>query len=471
MRSKPRQTAGNTPNGGSSGPLLLGGLGFALTIAGALLAWAALGQLPMAQVAGVDREALRAGYVELLRTSPATPVNIRSEILQTAMATPTSQFGRLQVVAMLIAQGYARDQSPDVLWPTIKPYLEGLEGAKLDSLSGAFELTAAEANHLAPMHDGTARQAAANMEDVHAPVLEFLFEQLQRLRTSRSAAGDTAGAALCTSILRHLLADWTLESGRVTLRLLAADLLARELEGDRECAGVVAALRAFRKAYRDAARQRPEAVLGVGSEPNLCPAEHLNLVRSVAAVFWTLLATFVSGALAVGFFGVLLFKPAGARGGGALALGAIAAVASLVVLILTVQTPGGALIDDVRYILLRHLSSPPATNAAAARWASVYYAQLPRAALLTTLFASAAAALASWLIAEKTRRVSCVAMTLLTLWVVTGTGCVAAGVWGRRALNQYETALAKAHQAGVLTSLTGLQGEDALRPVRVWRAK
>ena len=310
--------------------LILGGLSIWLT-------WSEVKHLPLLQVIRHDQKDLSERVVRAMRDgSPAVreAVALRDGSLRFTeawrkntdgyalereiTATPEgdqSQFRRLQLLAARFLANEQRNEAPEAAWPGLKKLLDDAAAAKSFAhlqplLSAAWTAALCEAG----LDSGTARALAQEyISQPHGPLAEYLAPRLVKLAAARESAGDPAGAAACRSVLYRWLREWTLEPTAIGARLLAADLLAREIEhapaafgGDVDA--LAAGLREFRARYLKCAAEIPALPLGIGESARVASAQHRNHLRELASLIWIVAAMFVAVvlALSLGVAGAIL---------------------------------------------------------------------------------------------------------------------------------------------------------------------
>lgn len=227
---------------------------------------------------------LREGYALLVAMSQFTAAlrdPSRLDALQESLASIAAAARHTQTPRL--AQAAVRGRRLELAgrpvadwWRELAPYLNGLEHADFshfqqplrDAWRGVFEaegLPTVEAAHMAELAVG----------DEFGPFLQHASRMLTSLEQSLEAAGDADAARTCRTLRRRLLRQWILERGPAGLRLLAADLLQRELcnaaaSNEQALANDLAAWRA---AYRDAARKGHPPLMGVSRMPDPAPEE------------------------------------------------------------------------------------------------------------------------------------------------------------------------------------------------------
>ncbi len=242
------------------------------------------------------------------RTGQVEPERLQSAVADSVAALSRSRVGRLHQAA---ARMWLLEQAREPIeswWPALRVYFEGMQRANLAHYQQALTQHWARVYESLGLGPGTAYGLAVGaVGQPHGPFLQFFVGHSRRVIDEREQAGDAAAAAICRKVLYRLLKQWVLEEGPAGLRLLAADLLADSLETDSRMAAatetqaVARDLRAWRAAYREAARRRPPAVLEPYATPVLAPAAHERLLTWVALTTWL-----ASAALAAGVFAVLL---------------------------------------------------------------------------------------------------------------------------------------------------------------------
>jgi len=190
-----------------------------------------------------------------------------TELLAAARATlpalPHTHVGRLQVAALTMREAELQGVPSRAWWPRVQQFLTGLD-------TGTFphflpDLLTAEAGVYQQLGlpdacaFGTAREL---LDAVHGPFLQYLTDRLEQLAAALEAS-DAEAASICCRTLQRLLRQWIEAVGPPSLRLLAADLLARSIEttGPRTplSLAVAAECRAWRAEYRTHAARQPPA--------------------------------------------------------------------------------------------------------------------------------------------------------------------------------------------------------------------
>lgn len=233
---------------------------------------------------------------DLLRDAQAGAAQIRSTALP-----------RLQMAALVLLAAQRDQVPPDEQWARVKPYLEGLQTASLAHQLLALQVADIGVLQKAGLQDGVAaRVAELHFSDVHGPLLQSFVAELARFEVSRTAAGDAAGAALTRQVADRWLRDWILEPGPAGLRLLAADLLAQRLEQRGIQPDLVAKCRAWRTAYRTAAKAAPAppGLFNVGEAP-LPSTRLVTEPRNFVCTMW--LAGALAAALVLALLGGLFW--------------------------------------------------------------------------------------------------------------------------------------------------------------------
>ncbi|MBU0617102.1 MAG: hypothetical protein KKI02_05250, partial [Planctomycetes bacterium] len=235
-----------------------------------------------------------------------TPEELLPTMATAVNALNRSQVGRLQLAA---ARMWLLEQAGEPIescWPSLRVFLEGMQHANLEHYQAALTRHWARAYQAAGLGPGTAYGLAEDLVGhEQGPFLQFLVPHLRRVIAERDAAGDTAAATACRSVLHSLLRHWVFEPGPAGLRLLAADLLAESLEADAgadqaaETQAIAQSLRRWRSTYHEAARGRPVATLDLHRKPALAPAAHERLVARVGLVTWLGSATLAAAIVAL----------------------------------------------------------------------------------------------------------------------------------------------------------------------------
>lgn len=186
----------------------------------------------------------------------------------------------------------------------------------------------------------TARAAAAMLQSSHGPFVQMLARQIETMAAALDDSGQHAEAARARVTLHRALRGCLVENAAPSVRLLAADLLARSLSqpayaGDAAAQKLRAACEAWRRAYRADLRSR--WIAPAPMRPDDAPWASEPADRAVAErllLAFALLGAVAALALAgVGSIGVavLVRKPSGdsvgsrAPGWGALLSGLVVA--------------------------------------------------------------------------------------------------------------------------------------------------
>jgi hypothetical protein len=235
-------------------------------------------------------------------TGMVEPEQLQSTVGTAVSALSKSRVGSLQQAAARMWLLERAGEPVENWWPSLRVSFEGMARANLAHYQQALVQHWAGAYEAVGIGPGTAYGLAEDLVGhPHGPFLQFFVERLRRVIHEREAAGDLSAAAACRKLLYRLLKQWAIEPGPAGLRLLAADLLADELETDAgaatapEMQRIAQDLRAWRSAYRQAARRRPIATLAPHHQPAIAPAAYERLVARVALTTWL-----GSAALAVG---------------------------------------------------------------------------------------------------------------------------------------------------------------------------
>lgn len=234
------------------------------------------------------------------------PGELQPAIGQAVGTLSKSQVGRLQQAA---ARMWLLEQAGEPIekwWPALRVFLEGMQHANLAHYQQPLVQHWARAYEAVGHGRGTAYGLAEDLVGHrHGPLLQFSVDRLQRVIEERQQAGDTAAATTCRGVLYRWLQQWVLEPGPAGLRLLAADLLASSLEADHAAAttpelqALADDLREWRRAYHQAARQRPVAIMAPQRRPALAPVAHERFFRRFALSIWLGAATLASAVLAL----------------------------------------------------------------------------------------------------------------------------------------------------------------------------
>lgn len=215
-------------------------------------------------------------------------------------------FGRVQLAALRMLE-LERDEVPvERWWPQLEGDVASLEAADLSHFLPEF-LAGESAIYQRYGLDAVNadRLAQHRFTGTHGPLVQYFVGHARRLAAARRAAGDEAGATSCEHLAQRLLRQFVLDSAPAGLRLLAADLLADQLDAAAAQATLVQKLRAWRQAYHvqtDATAPAP-ALLDLGDHPPPDDAAQ-TFARGLAATVWA-----VAGLPAVGIVALLFAAP------------------------------------------------------------------------------------------------------------------------------------------------------------------
>lgn len=287
-----------------------------LTAVAGLMAWHVVYQLPPLQthaIAGRDVGAtLRAAYqsappaaaagmrmleggsdftAALMKVQPIEDVAKRTTAR--AQQTSDSRLPRLFQAGLAMLALERLDTPPDQQWKTLEPYLSGLGDASFAHFHRNASASLASAMISLGLSPGVAAEAVEmRFGSSYGPFLQYFTGRLFALAAAFSQAEATAPAAQqCRSIALHLLKQWTLDPGPAGLRLLAADLLIRELRasgaGDPTTQRVAADLGQWTQAYRRESHRRPIGQFDLSRQPALAVGEYRQLRNALAMTAWT----------------------------------------------------------------------------------------------------------------------------------------------------------------------------------------
>lgn len=206
-----------------------------------------------------------------------------SENLQTTRA------GDLFRVAARILRLERSHETVDRWWPHIASLMPPAD-ANLDHHLDVLQRVWSDGYADFGLTDGAAADlAAVQIDQPLGPFLEYLARSLGRLANERRAAGDTAAADACDALQAGMLKQWILAPGRAGMRILAAELLAEQLEkqdADADLAALAKDLRAWVATYREGVRQLPvDAVAGLSQTAFDGPA-YERLSHRLAVLSW-----------------------------------------------------------------------------------------------------------------------------------------------------------------------------------------
>jgi len=251
-----------------------------------------------------EAAALLAISAELVRArhNPTQLARLSASASQRVASVRTTQLGRVQQAAVQLVALHRTGAPLEQWWPRVQPFLVGLEQAHfahhqaklLDAHTRAYETL-----HLSPA--AAYGLAEYQLGQHHGGFLQLFAAGMQRLIAERQAAGDREAVRTCRAVLRRLLQQWVLEPGPAGLRLLAAELLVRELPADAAVPALAAIsqdLRRWRAAYNQALRTRPADLFALTGGPALCPTELERMVVALVSLSWVGVATVLCAAFA-----------------------------------------------------------------------------------------------------------------------------------------------------------------------------
>ncbi len=263
------------------------------------------------------------------RHHPEVVSTWRDETARQLATLRRSQLGRLQQAAMRMLELEQAQRPMDLWWFMLKPFLGGLERASFDHFQAEVLAYTAATLETAGLSPGTAAQLAYGRQRFpHGPFLEYFVRRLEAAG-DQAARQDPSGPESCRLIVQGLLRQWILAPGPAELRVLAARLLAEDLErrgrgpatasatqADQGVpaqsavpSNLAADLRAWVARYRASVQARPAPVslLWLETEPLLAPAAHDRLVKWLGLCAWLLLplGVFTVAGLACGWYWAL----------------------------------------------------------------------------------------------------------------------------------------------------------------------
>jgi hypothetical protein len=367
-----------------------------------------------------------------------------------------TQLGRLQLAALGMLRLERENVPPANWWATLEPYFTGLDNASFGHFLPELLSANAAVYEQVGLAAGSARRSAQNTVGYpHGPFVEYFAEQMERVARARHDAGDPTTAATCRRLVRRLLRQWVLDPAPPAVRLLAAELLLGQLEAEptttapTSTAGVVAGLRQWRAAYRDAAAQRPTPLPLLSNAYTPVPDQpaYDRLRDAVAVLLWVapaFLVTALSAALAATIW---LRHPAAARGAllGGL-FGALVLVAAGLAYFQMNPTPFQ---DD-----LQRLGAPDAG-----------WPRYPFVSAATAVFLLAVAVVGP---RHGGRRWAALAAWATTMSAVLALTLVGTGLWARAATTHYEARVATLLTSGDFEAVAGPDAERQLDPLRAW---
>ncbi len=147
--------------------------------------------------------------------------------------TRDSQVGRLQLATLIMLEQDRAGTPPADWWPRVQPWLADLDGTDLRHFQTDLIRAYAGTYRQLGLPPGLAeRSARSRIGFPHGPFLQTFTDLTQRMEAGLTNAGDNAAAADCRRVRRELLRAWIVEPVSPDLRLLAVDLLSRELTAD-----------------------------------------------------------------------------------------------------------------------------------------------------------------------------------------------------------------------------------------------
>jgi hypothetical protein len=470
-------------------------LGILLSAVGAWGSFATWARMPAVRMMGPTREAVSAALSAALRSgSPQViaayrmrlvadrfPGAIRDRTAVSQLANETarasagtpgvnSQLPRLQQAATRMLELERDAVAVDDWWPLLEPYLSGLEHASLaHHLGDLVAAWDAAYRSLGAPHAAARRAAEHAIGHPHGPFLQYLCARLTTVTQNREAAGDAGAALTCRRLKYRLLQEWTLAPGPIGLRLLAADLLARELATPRQTAAdpLLAAMAAdlwgWRIAYTSAAAGRPStaAPLALGSGVEPAPADAAGALAWLWWSLWLAGAATSAGALALvlvipAFIASRRTPPPTARdsaSNGVVWRALAAAVLVIAAAALWFRLSGLSAADDLRRLWEASLGWPRATL-----WA------LPIAAagVLLAIVTRAGA------VARSGRRLEHAARAACAVWVMLVAAYLGVLFVVDRARAAYERATTAAMD-DTFTAIAGVDASERLIRLRAWK--
>ena len=282
---------------------------------------------------------------------------VNRDLVQSRLSTLVhTEIGRLQLAAMFMLEMERAGKPPEQWWPTLVPLLSGYSRACYAHYLQRLIDNRREVFRKVGLPPGTARvEALRYVGHPHGPMLEFLVSRLRRVADARRD-NDPESAAVCQQVSRRLLKEWVLESGPLGLRLLAADLLARELEiaatsAPADQTALAKRLREWRAAYHAGADTRPVPAIPLSYRegPELFPADYDRLAGRVTRTLWAAGSTIAAAVLTVLALAVGVSTGAKWPAWGWLEpMGAVLAIAVIAALVLVHALAPGTVADDLR---------------------------------------------------------------------------------------------------------------------------
>lgn len=294
-------------------PVAAGAIG--LFTIGALATWRIVVRLPAAQAEALAAHDLGAALRNAYQAAPAPAaagirmmessdeitgalLGLRSiddaarRSAQRAQMITNSQLPRLQQAALALLAMERLSVSPEQQWKSLEPYVGGLGDVSFAHFHRDALSVLAGAAVACGMTPGVAADfAVMRFGAPHGPFLQYIVARLTALSAALAQAEETAPAGLrCRQLVQRLLRQWVLEPAPAGLRLLAADLLIRDLRSENEpaasAARVTADLEQWTRAYRDESRRRPVGQLDLRRQPVAAAAEYRALRNYLAMTAW-----------------------------------------------------------------------------------------------------------------------------------------------------------------------------------------
>lgn len=407
-----------------------------------------------------------AGDVSRAIAPNAKTTQISNNRVQAALAATSSQLGRLLAAGAVFAVAENEGRTPEQVWAAVRPYLEGLATARFARFEPAHEAFLASVFHVGAVQSGTARQLASEMAEAYTPFLQYFVDKLNKCAAERLTAGDAAAAELCRKIKLRLLRDCTLEPGRAGTRLLAADLLGRELAGEPAAKPAVDAIAKWRKAYRMAARANPGGFFSQTNDPDMSGGLARLLASLLLGSIGLAIATFVLAVAGIASAWPLLTNAKAIRSPRAWTVGVLCALLVLVIGVAVLGSGFQAAQDDLNGAMQR-MARAAAPAHKSETWLPLYWARLPWNAAAVGAVAAVAAYLGGRVagVGQQNRSAASVAICWLCvalIWAATaGLGLVR--------LSAYESRIDAAYRNGTIATVMGDAGDAMLGPVREWQ--
>lgn len=248
--------------------------------------------------------AIVSNHLTTARHHPGELATLLDDARAGAAMLRDTQLGRLQLAALTLLRLEQDNVPPEDWWNQVRGYLDGLERAAFDHFMPELITAEAAAFTRLGLGPGSAqRLALTRLGGKHTPLLQYLAERLQRVADELRQAGDLPAAERCERMIRRLLRQWLLAPGPDGVRLLAAELLADQLDAGAatiDAAELAEKCRRWRTAYRARAASLPDhaPLLRIGDEP-APDAGSTHLGTWLIRIGWTAAALLAAALLGV----------------------------------------------------------------------------------------------------------------------------------------------------------------------------